>query len=105
VSRKVSDLILANSSKCNKQLQNVTELKSLLEQSQNYCLNARYALNNTLNKFTLQSVGLVKNEYKKNQLCSLLKAMYTIKSLVRYSFIQVPYLKFKHFFLFLIAKN
>ena len=82
MSRKVSDLILANSPKCNKQLNNVTELKALLEQSQNYCLNARYALSNTLNKFTFQSLGLIKNEHKKKQLVSLIKAMNMIKSLV-----------------------
>jgi hypothetical protein len=71
-----------NSSKCNKQLNNVTELKELLEQSQNYCLNARYALNNTLNKFTYQSLGLIKNEYKKNQLVCLIRSLSKIKSLV-----------------------
>ena len=81
----MSDLILANSSKCNKQLNNVTELKELLEESQNYCLNARYALNNTLNKFTYQSLGLIKNEYKKKQLVSLIKSMNSIKSLVSIS--------------------
>ena len=82
VSRKVSDLILANSPKCNKQLNNVTELQELLEQSQNYCLNARYSLSNTLNKFTIQTLRLTKNEFKKKQLGNLYKAMHKIKSLV-----------------------
>lgn len=78
----MSDLILANSTKCSKQLQTVTELKELLENSQNYCLNARYALNSSLNKFTFAGLGVIKDEYKKKNLCSLLQSMYTIKSLV-----------------------
>lgn len=82
VSRKLSDLILKNSDKCLQQLQNVTELKLLLENSNEYCSLARFSLKKSQKRITLNSFDLLQSEIKKRHLVQLLKTLYEIKKFV-----------------------
>jgi hypothetical protein len=78
----MSDLILKNSDKCVEQLHVVTQLKSLLENSNECCSLARFALKKSQKRITFNAFDLLQSEIKKKHLVGLLKTLYEIRNFV-----------------------
>ncbi|XP_071949997.1 syndetin-like [Antedon mediterranea] len=83
VSKKVSDVVLENHSAYTKELQRVTDLQASLQTANVICTNGRRQLQISKQGFTISSLGIMANYRKKQQLLSLMKSLYTIKTLQR----------------------
>ncbi|PIK49551.1 putative coiled-coil domain-containing protein [Apostichopus japonicus] len=81
VSKKMSDVILANQASYSKELGRVTELEECLENARVICRNGRSELHMTMQGFTVASLGIMSKNKKKLQLLNLLKSLHTIKTL------------------------
>ncbi|CAF0818466.1 unnamed protein product, partial [Didymodactylos carnosus] len=81
VSKRVSKLVLENSSSYAAELQRVTDLTSSLQQSVLICAAARRNLKQAQYQMTIRNLGLIKNEMKKQQWTNLLSNMKNLKKL------------------------
>lgn len=84
IGRKVSDAILKNSQSYSQELQRITELKILLEDSYQLSTISRRSLLMTKIIFVLPSLKLIKKQNRKRNLLSFLKAIQAFKNFVRF---------------------
>jgi hypothetical protein len=82
IGRKVSDAILKNSQSYSHELQRITDLKILLEDSYQLCSISRRSLLVSKLVFVLPSLKLIKKQLRKLHLISLLKNIQAVKSFV-----------------------
>lgn len=91
IGRKVSDAILKNSHSYSQELQRITELKILLEDSYQLSTISRRSLLMTKIIFVLPSLKLIKKQNRKRNLLSFLKAIQAFKNFVRIYFVFVKW--------------
>jgi hypothetical protein len=84
IGRKVSDAILKNSQSYSQELQRITELKILLEDSFQLSTISRRSLLMTKIIFVLPALKLIKKQNRKRNLLSFLKSIQAFKNFVRF---------------------
>jgi hypothetical protein len=82
IGRKVSDIILKNSQAYSQELQRITDLKLLLEDSFQLCSISRRSILMSKLIYILPALNVVRKQVKKMYLIKLLKSIEAIKEFV-----------------------